>query len=618
MSNKINISYKEQILSIYIFLAVITLAVFWQVDHFNFVDFDDTVYVTENSHIQSGITLNGFHWAFTTTDAEFWHPLTWLSLMFDYHIYGLNAGGYHLTNRILHILSTLLLFWLFNRMTGAPWKSAFVAALFAIHPLHVESVAWIAERKDVLSAFFWMLTLCLYVYYTEKPVIKRYLLVLFSFVLALMSKSIVITLPVIMILLDYWPLKRFQFQKNKLVLWQLKEKLPFFILSAIFIILTLHAQPSVEHFPLCSRLFNASVSFVTYLEKTFWPHNMAVFYPFNTQIPMWQVFGTSFFIIIISFAVIVMAKRLPYLFVGWLWYAITLLPIIGIIQVGNHAMADRYHYLPSIGIAIMLAWGIPALIKSEETRKKILFPAGIAVLTILSALTWQQCGYWKNNFELFNHAVLVTKDNYLAHNNRGVEYGKLGQYQLAIEDFNKAIGLNSNYIKAYYNLGKTYAELGQYTLAIEKYNVAIKLKPNYIDAYYNRGIIYGERGQYELAIEDYNQAIRLQPNFANAYNNRGLSYFNLGQYQLAIQNFNEVIKLKQDDTAAYNNLGFTFAKIGQYQRAIEDYTKAIRLRPDFILAYQNRAISYNKLGKQKLANEDWYQASRLSRKKHLN
>jgi hypothetical protein len=179
MSNKINISYKEQILSIYIFLAVITLAVFWQVDHFNFVDFDDTVYVTENSHIQSGITLNGFHWAFTTTDAEFWHPLTWLSLMFDYHIYGLNAGGYHLTNRILHILSTLLLFWLFNRMTGAIWKSAFVAALFALHPLHVESIAWIAERKDVLSAFFWMLTLCLYVYYTEKPAVKRYLLVLY-------------------------------------------------------------------------------------------------------------------------------------------------------------------------------------------------------------------------------------------------------------------------------------------------------------------------------------------------------------------------------------------------------------------------------------------------------
>ena len=378
MLNKLNINSRKQKLIVYIALTVVTLAVFWQVNHYGFINLDDPVYVMENSHIQSGITLDGFRWAFSSTYAEFWHPLTWLSLMFDYQLYGLNAGGYHLTNLILHILSALLLFWLFNRMTGTIWRSAFVAAFFALHPLHVESVAWIAERKDVLSAFFWMLTLCLYVYYTEKPVIKRYLPVVFFFACGLMSKSMVVTLPVIMILLDYWPLGRFESQKlegnptivvtGKVLLKSLWEKIPFFILSAVFSIITLYAQlnPSVKHyqFPLGSRLANAPVSFMTYLEKTFVPNHMAVFYPFSFQLPPWQVWGSVFLILFISVVVIMSMRRLPYLFTGWFWYAITLLPVIGIIPVGGFSMADRYTYLPLIGITVMLAWGIPSLIKT--------------------------------------------------------------------------------------------------------------------------------------------------------------------------------------------------------------------------------------------------------------
>jgi hypothetical protein len=335
MLNKINISSKERILIVYIVLAVVTLAVYWQVNQYSFV-FDDTDYITENSHVKSVITLEGFRWAFSTATQRLWNPLIWLSLMFDYQLFGLNAGGYHMTNLILHILSTLLLLWLFNRMTGAIWKSAFVAALFAIHPLHVESVAWISERKDVLSAFFWMLTLCLYVYYTEKPIIRRYLLILFSFVCALMSKSMVVTLPVIMILLDYWPMGRFQSKKGSLLLWQLREKTPFFVLSAVLTIITLYTMysPTIKYFPLSSRFANAPVSFVTYLAKTFWPHDLAVFYPFSNQLPVWQVMGSVLLILVISVAVIAMMKRMPYLFVGWLWYAITLLPVIGIIQNG--------------------------------------------------------------------------------------------------------------------------------------------------------------------------------------------------------------------------------------------------------------------------------------------
>ena len=542
MLNKINISSNRQKLIVYLVLTVVTLAVFWQVNQYDFVNLDDNVNVTENSHIQSGIT-EGLRWAFSITYADWWMPLLRLSFLLDYQLYGLNAYGYHLTNLILHIMSSLLIFWLFNRMTGVIWRSAFVAAFFALHPLHVESVAWITERKDVLSAFFWMLTLCLYVYYTEKPAIKRHLLVLLCFACALMSKPMVVTLPVILILLDYWPLDRLQSRKivtnmpevisvsanqgkkkNKLKkealkknispprvrklsetkiagiipLWQLKGKIPFFILSAILFIITLHGTESpydVKHIPLISRIANAPVAFVTYLVKTFWPHDMAIFYPFPDQILLWQVLGASLLILVITAAVIVMVKRLPYLFVGWLWYAITLLPVIKIVQVGNDAMADRYHYLPSIGIAVMLAWGIPSLFKNENTRKKILFPAATAFMIILSFLTWQQCSYWKNSTTLFSHALQVTKDNYLAHANLALALAEKENFNEAIDHFSEAIRIDSfNEIHYRINRGRAYTRLENHQLAIDDFNKVISLNPNYVEPYYYRGISYGKRG----------------------------------------------------------------------------------------------------------------------------
>ena len=544
MSNNISISPQRQTLIVYIVLTIVTLAVFWQVNQFDFINFDDNVYVTQNSHIHSGLTPEGVRWAFSTQYLGLWNPLVWLSFMFDYQIYGFNAGGYHLTNRVLHLLSTLLLFWLFNRMTGAVWKSAFVAAIFAFHPLHVESVAWISERKDVLSAFFWMLTLCLYVYYTEKPVIIRYLLVLFSFVCALMSKPMVVTLPVIMIILDYWPLERFQSKKGKLILWQLKEKIPFFILSAALVIITLHSPQNTalrtlynifgqpKEFPLFSRIANALVSYVTYLEKTFWPHDMAIFYPFPSQIPVWQVIGASLLILIITTAVIVMIKRLPYLFTGWLWYAITIVPVIGIIQISitaPYAMADRYHYLPSIGLAVMMAWGIPTLIKSEEIRKKLLFPAGIIFLAIISFLSWNQCGYWKNDIILFSHTLKVTDYNWLAYNNRGVAYNSLGNYKQAIEDYGRAIEIKPFYANAYNNRSVAYNSLGSYRQAIEDCDRAIAIKPGYAEAYINRGAAYKGLRNYGQAIEDLNRAIEIKPSYyAEAYIIRGVVYLGQG------------------------------------------------------------------------------------------
>jgi tetratricopeptide (TPR) repeat protein len=429
-------------------------------------------------------------------------------------------------------------------MTGAIWKSAFVAAFFALHPLHVESVAWIAERKDVLSAFFWMLTLCFYVYYTEKPAIRRYLPVIFSFACALMSKSMVVTLPVIMILLDYWPLGRFESKRNNWFLWQFKEKIPLFILSAFFSLITLFAQYSqpLKIYPLSSRIKNTPVSFVTYLEKIFWPHNLILFYPFSEQLPLGQVLGAVSLIFIISTAVIIMMKRLPYLFVGWLWYAITILPVIGIIQPGSH-FADRYTYLPSIGIVIMLAWGIPLLFRREDIRKKILFPSSIAILAIMSFFTWQQCGYWKNDIELSKHLLRVTNDidiKYLDmtpqnagdYNNRGNAYAKSRDYQHSIEDYSQAILMKPDCAEYYYNRGTTFGEIDQYQRALKDFGKAVLLKPDYVDVYFSTGTVYAKLGQYQHAIESYNQAILLKPDYALAYSNRGFAYLLKGEKSL--------------------------------------------------------------------------------------
>ena len=585
MLNKINLSSDRQKLIVYLALTVVTFAVFWQVNRFGFVNFDDQFYVTENSHIQSGISLDSLHWAFSTKYFDLWNPLVWLSFMSDYQLFGLNAGGYHLTNLILHILSALLLFRLFNRMTGAIWKSAFVAAFFAVHPLHVESVAWISERKDVLSAFFWMLTLCLYVYYTEKPAIKRYLLVVFSFVLALMSKPMVVTLPVIMILLDYWPLGRFESREVNWVLWQLKEKIPFFILSAVIVLITLYTPDKLplREFSLGSRLANAPVAFVNYILKTFMPRDLAIFYPFSDHLPIWQVSGAVLLIIVISAAVIVMAKRLPYLFVGWLWYAIILLPVIGIIPVGGFSMADRYHYLPSIGIAVGLTWGIPRLFKSEHTRKIILFPLGATFIALLSFITWQQCGYWKNSIILLNHALQVTNNNYLAHNNIAPSLDEEGKTEEAIYHYDEAIRFMPDIVLSnkghilYNNRGGAYAKLGRYQRALEDFNEAIRIKPDYADSYFLRGNAYADMRQYQQAIEDYDKVIRLKHDFATPYFNKGTVEIKIGLYQMAVDDFSKAIRLKPDYADAYNNRGGAYLNLGNKIPGCYDAQKACKL-----------------------------------------
>ncbi len=576
---KINISYKEKNLSLYILLALITLAVFWQVNQFDFVNIDDGVYVTENSNIRTGINLQNLKWSlFSVVDGN-WHPLTWLSLMLDYQLYGLNAGGYHMTNLVLHIFSTLLLFRLFSHMTGALWRSAFVAALFGIHPLHVESVAWIAERKDVLSGFFWMLTLCLYVYYTEKPLIRRYLLVLFSFVLALMSKPIVVTLPVILILLDYWPLNRFKSQKGNFFIWQLKEKLPLFLLSIAISCITLfaHFKPLVKYYPLYYRIINAPVAFVIYLERILWPYDLVFYYPFSMHIPIWHVFGSIFLIIVFTVSVIFMGKKHPYLLVGWVWHTLTIIPVIGIIKNGLIAMADRYTYLSAIGLAVMLVWGIPALITSEKIRKYFLFPAGIVFLVAMALLARQQCGYWQNSTALSKHALDVTKNNHMAHGVLANTFFNEGKIEEAINHFNEALRINPHYYDAYKNRGLCYFKHGQYHRAIEDLNKAILLRPDHASYYYYRGYVYDKIGQHQNAINDYSGTIRLKPDYADAYNNRGGVYFKIGQYKNTIDDYSEIIRLKPDYADAYNNRAFVYLEQGAKELGCSDARKACEL-----------------------------------------
>ena len=590
---------KKQQWIIYAAIALAVLAVFWQVRVFDFVQLDDNTYVTANPHLRQGLSWEGIRWAFGTTDCEFWHPLTWLSLLLDFELFGLQAGGYHLTNVLWHLLATLLLFSLFFRMTQALWKCAFVAAFFALHPLHVESVAWISERKDVLSAFFWMLTLYCYVRYTEKPSLKTYLPVFVAFLAALMSKPMVVTLPVVMILLDVWPLNRGSLKKEALFL-QLKEKLPLLMLSGVFSVITLFAQqgrgPRDLAFPLGLRLANAWVSFVLYLKKTFWPFDLAAFYPFPDHLPALQVVTAALLIILITVAVIASVRRRPFLFVGWFWFGLTLSPVLGIVPIGDFAMADRFHYLPSIGIALILGWGAPQLIKQDALGKKFLFVTACLFLLGLAVVSHQQTTVWKNDTNLFQHMLRVTKNNYLAYINLGSVLEKEGKIQEAVTCYTEAINIMPNLAFGYHKRALALAKLERYTDALEQFNQIISLKPDYADAYLGRGSLYFQFGRYVEAMEDFSAVIRLRPDDYAGYFNRANALIRLGEFSKALEDLNQAAARNAHDPAVYNNRGFLHLQAGRLREAMEDFTQAVRLNPNDAGARNNRAFVLLSLG----------------------
>ena len=577
-----------------ILLIIASCAAFGRIAGNDFINYDDDLYITENSHIQSGINQESIKWAFITVHSSYWHPLTWFFHMLDWKLFGANASGHHLISLIFHIGAVILLFLFLNKTTNNIWPAAFAAAFFAIHPLRVESVAWAAERKDVLSMFFGMATLYAYAFYVERSKLSKYILCLILFSLAVMSKPMMVTLPFVLILLDYWPLKRWQIlstsegnewkKAGRLVL----EKIPFICLTIAVSIFALWAQNKVgamvkmENIPFAERFSNAIVSYIAYLGKTFWPVNLAVFYPFDLSLPLWKVLISAIILILITAAVFYYIKKLPFLFTGWFLYLGTLVPVIGLVQVGDQAMADRYTYLPSIGIAVGLAWGIPALINNENLRKNILSSAAIAILAALAILTYHQCGYWKNSIILCSHSLYVTKNNYKMHHNLGTSFFKEGKVVEAIDQFNEAIKINPNYL-----------------------------------SYNSRGDIYARAGRYQQALDDFNKAISLNIRDANGYYNRALIYDTIGQYKLAIADFDKAISLKSDNVNAYNNKGIVYAKLGQQQPAIDNFTKAIFINPDYTHAYNNRGIAYFSQGKNEQGCSDVKKACELGNCKIL-
>ena len=525
---------------IIVLLVIACLATYGRIVGNDFVNYDDDRLITENNYVQTGFNAQSVKWAFTNASLEYWHPLTWLSIMLEWRLFGTNAFFYHLISLLLHIGAALFLFLFLNKATKRFWPSAFVAALFALHPLRVESVAWASEHKDVLSMFFGMAALYAYAQYVEKSRLSKYVICLILFILSIMSKPTLLTLPCVLLLLDYWPFKRWQKtdapakslpQVISRLLW---EKAPFFLVSillSIMIIGQLQANDSfhsLQRLSFSDRLMNAIVSYVSYLGKTLWPTDLAIIYPYAHSFQRWQVISAAFILLAITVAVVFLIKKTPFLAVGWFWYSGVLFPVSGLLQAGDQAMADRYTYFPFIGIAIMAAWGILFLIKHEETRKKILFPIAIAVLLIMAVFTWRQCGYWRNSINLFSHTLQATKDNALAHDCFGSALIKKGRFEEAINHYNKAIRLAPDYAEAYNERGISYVALGQYQMAIEDFNNAIRLKPDYAYVYNNRGNVYTKLSQYQLAIEDFNNAIDLKPDYAKAYFNRGIIYFTQG------------------------------------------------------------------------------------------
>jgi len=465
-------------------LSVLVLAVYFNVQHFDFIQMDDPQYVVQSDIVTGGLSWDGIRKAFSTVQVANWHPLTTLSFMLDYQLFRLNAAAYHWNNVLLHLLASILLLGALNRITRAFWKSFFVALLFALHPLHVESVAWISERKDVLSALFCFLTIYVYSRYTEKPSIAKYAAVILVYAAGLMTKPMLVTLPFVLLLLDSWPLKRFDGGRQK-ILCLVCEKIPLFVLSAASCVVTFCVQRSseavvsVDLISLPARISNALVSYAKYLAMTFRPVDLAVFYPHPGMPPLEQLLPGVAVLVLITALVLLHASRRPYLFVGWSWYLGTLVPVIGLVQVGVQAMADRYTYIPLVGIFIMIAWGIPDLLKTWRHRSIAMATAGAAVLSVLSILSWRQVQVWENSHTLFRHAVEVTRENSVAHSNLAFAYARQGDIDTAIRHFDMASKMTPHFPDTHNNLGVLLAQIGRYEEAVRAFRTALDEYPGY-------------------------------------------------------------------------------------------------------------------------------------------
>ncbi|MCJ7693526.1 MAG: tetratricopeptide repeat protein [Sedimentisphaerales bacterium] len=639
-------------LAIAFLLILLTVIAFAPVWHNDFINYDDNLYVTQNPDVAGGLNPGSVVWAFTTSHVTNWHPLTWLSHQLDCELFGLNPFWHHITSLLFHIANTLLLFWVLKRMTNALWPSAFVAAAFALHPLHVESVAWIAERKDVLSTFFWMLAMAAYIRYVEKPKPSRYLLIAAALCLGLMAKPMLVTLPFVLLLLDYWPLRRFRRArqdqnllesanspyKSAAALSLIIEKIPLLIIVIISCAVTYLVQQSGgamrlgETFPLKLRIANAFISYISYIVKMFYPASLAVLYPHpGESLPLWQSYVSFALLVVISVLIILSARRRGFLLVGWFWYLGTLVPVIGFVQVGVQAVADRYTYVPSIGIFIILAWGFADLARKLSLPKLVTaLPAGLLIIAMLIC-TRMQLRYWKDSFTLFRHTLDVTENNYIMHSSFGGALFEEGRFDEALKHFQQALIINPKFVDArrdigivllkqqktdqaiaafqqalqiredwpeiYNYLGLACAQNGQFKLAVEKYNRALQFQPDYAEAFKNLGIALQQLGQTQQAVESWQKAIKIEPYNPDANYNMGLVTAQQGDCERGAEYFNSALVTKPDWPEAKYNLGAAYYQLGKFEPAIENFSEALRLKPDYPNAHRNLAIALAKTGK---------------------
>jgi tetratricopeptide (TPR) repeat protein len=609
-------------------LIVITLAVYWQVGNHEFLNYDDNVYVTENAHVTTGITGSNIIWACTSVYASNWHPITWLSHMTDAQLYGMKPRGHHLTNVVIHTISTVLLFLLLFRLTGLLWQSSFVAALFALHPLHVESVAWVAERKDVLSAFFWFLTLFVYATYVTKRKPILYFLSLVSFLLGLMSKPMLVTLPAVMLLMDFWPLNRIilneQLPGQRQLLVRVfplpalvKEKIPFCGCALFSAAVTMYAQhkggsiKSFEVLPFWFRIENAVIAYVKYIAKMLWPRDLSIFYPFTSSLPLWQVICSLLVLLLVSAATIWAGRRHPYLTVGWFWFLVTLVPVIGLIQVGGQSMADRYTYIPLTGLFIMGAWGVPALTRRLKCRQGILALLAGAMVIASAAATWRQLDFWRDNFSLYRHALRVTSGNEVAHYNLGFALDEKGDLDAAIREYREALAINPNSIAARNNLGFALERKGTPDAAIREYREAIRLNPDSVAAHYNLGLAIDEKGDMDAAIREYRQALTINPNFVAAHYNLGLDLAKKGDRDAAIKEYREALAINPTHIAAHYNLGLALAQKGDLDTAIGEFQETLAINPGYSAAHNNLGTALEQKGDLDAAIREFHEAIRI-------
>ena len=600
-------------------LIVVIIVSYWQVINFDFVGYDDELYVTKNLNIQKGFTVKGVKWAFTTFQAGNWHPLTWLSHMLDCELYGLKPTGHHWTNVQFHIANTLLLFFILQQMTGALWKSAFVAALFALHPLHVESVAWIAERKDVLSAFFGLLSIAAYCRYVENPRIINYLLIILLLGLGLMAKPMLVTLPFVFLLLDLWPLQRFKFRKNaytgaveffgfKAILQLIWEKIPLFALVAVASTLTFIAQQSegavkaLEVLSLKVRVENALVSYVSYVLKAIWPSNLAVFYPHpGNTLPAWQIIVAALLIALSIFLSMRTLKKYPYIAVGLFWYLGTLIPVIGLVQVGNQAMADRYTYIPLIGLFIIVSWGVFDFLKKWHYHTIILILSAISAICVLAVCTFLQVGYWQNGITLFEHAIKVTNKNCVAHNNLGVLLSKEEKFDRAVFHYDEVLKIKPNDSRALYNKGCSLREKGNLDKAAFFFKESLKIRPDNAKAHNELAYILFVQGKPDEAVLHYRNALKIKPDSTDVYNNLANVLSFQGELDKAVSLYKEALRLDPENVDAHYNIGLFYKRQRKLKKAMTHLTKAIKIDPDYAKAYNEIGVILFQQGKYKKA-----------------